>query len=103
MEAGGLKRYPEWRDCLKEAIEDEIGKPFKWGEHDCCLVSFGLVYAITGVELFPYQNRYSSLIGLREIGYREFGGALTTEDLATWILGTSMVTDAAGTGDMMCC
>ena len=103
METGrGLTRYPDWRSRLEIAIEAETKHLFAWGEHDCCLVAFGLVRAITGADLFPYRgNRYSSLKGLRDIGLADFDDAVTTEDLAGRILGTSIDAGAARVGDMM--
>ncbi len=103
METGEhLIRHPDWRTRLEGAIKAEVGRPFKWGERDCCLVAFGLVRAITGADLFPYRGQYSTLKGLRDIGRRDCDGALTTEDLATYLLGGDPV--AAGparVGDMM--
>ncbi len=102
METGErLIRHLDWRARLEIAVKAEAGKPFEWGQRDCCLVAFRLVRAITGADLFPYQGQYSTLQGLREIGRRECNGALTTEDLATYLLGFSIDTGAARLGDMM--
>ena len=99
-----LIRYPDWQQCLEGAIKYEVKKSVEWGKHDCCLVAFGLVRAITGVHLFPYRGQYSSYKELRAIGYNDFGfeKAMTMEDLSRRLLGDSIETDAARVGDMMC-
>ena len=64
------------RDIV-EYIKNNINRPFKWGEFDCCVFISDCIKIQTGLDLYkPYRGKYfdeqSSLKAQKEIGYVPF-------------------------------
>lgn len=54
-------RKENWWDRLSAYLDKVRDKPFKWGEHDCCLFSSNCVEAMTGVDyMSEYRGGYDS-------------------------------------------
>lgn len=45
-----MTRLEDWPLRLNAVIEAAAGRPFSWGEHDCCLFAADCVKAITGTD-----------------------------------------------------
>lgn len=76
-----LKRLPDWRQRLSEALAPMYTEPFKWNKHDCatglgCIV----VEALTGVDLRKDWPSYSTELGaykaLRKRGFETLADAV---------------------------
>lgn len=58
------KRHSAWETKLAEYIADKRGKPFVWGENDCCTFSAGAVEAMTGEDPMPeFRGKYDTALG----------------------------------------
>jgi hypothetical protein len=71
-----VARLPDWRPRLHLWLQEMDGKPFVFGNHDCCLFGAGAVAAQTGVDLAAgWRGRYTTMRGglrvLRRAGYTD--------------------------------
>jgi len=63
-----IDRSSDWPERLDEVIRNAKAKPFKWGEHDCCIFVSDCIEAMTG-ESFGKETRgkYSTAAGALKI------------------------------------
>jgi|OM-RGC.v1.025673243 hypothetical protein len=69
-----MRRLPDWRGRLAEAVRAASARPFAYGAHDCAIWACDVVSAVTGTDLraeFPgaYDTLRSGLRVLRAAGY----------------------------------
>lgn len=63
-----LRRRPDWRPRLAEAIEARRREPFAWGRRDCGLFVADCIAAMTGVDLAgAFRGRYGSAEEARSV------------------------------------
>jgi len=69
----------DWVEVMGEQIEAARDKPFKWGEHDCCLFAANVVLAMTGEDYAkPYRGKYKTAKGaFRLLKKRSLADTLT--------------------------
>ncbi|MCX0428913.1 DUF6950 family protein [Aeromonas veronii] len=69
-----MMRHPDWQVRLLMHIEAAIGRPFVWGESDCCLFTADACIAVAGVDpAAVYRGRYTTEIGARRVLLKEHG------------------------------
>lgn len=62
-----LKRRTDWPERLGEKIEQMKGKPFVWGELDCCIFAADMIETITGVDVYAeFRGKYTTIDGAHE-------------------------------------
>jgi len=75
-----MKRFEDWPARLVGVIDAAAGKPFAWGQHDCCLFACDCIEAMTGVDpAAPFRGQYQSRVGAYR-ALKEYAGTL--EDVA---------------------
>ena len=94
-------RHPDWPARLDAFLQQRRERPFRWGEHDCCLMALDWIEDATGVRLAEARGLYHDADGaaalLRE---RWDTGDLTA--LATLMLGPPLASPLlAGRGDLL--
>ena len=67
------KPKDNWPILLAKEVEAAVGRPFLWGEHDCCLFAANCVEAMTGVDPMAefrgtYDDQASAQEALETIG-----------------------------------
>ncbi len=67
------KLKDDWPIALAKEVEAAVGRPFLWGEHDCCLFAAKCVEAMTGVDPMAefrgiYNDQESAMAALQEKG-----------------------------------
>jgi len=68
-----LRRFEDWPLRLEAAVTERAGKPFQWGDHDCCLAVCDVVKEMTGTDLARGLRRYKTKRGaMNRMG--RFGG-----------------------------
>jgi len=83
-----VSRPPDWPERLLAALAAARDRPFRWGEHDCCLFAADLIEAVTGVDpaaaFRPVRPRGEpgAVDGRR---YRTAQGALALLRLHAWV------------------
>jgi len=89
-------RKENWFEELSAYLDRVRDKPFKWGEHDCCIFTGACVEAMTGVDyLAPY------------LGYKTKTGAkkalkgITLLKTLTKLFGKPVPVACAHRGDIM--
>jgi hypothetical protein len=93
-----LIRYDNWPEKLNELIEARLNKPFKWGEHDCCLFAADAILAMTGTDLASdLRGTYASKTKAAKI-VKEKGGLA---QIATDRLGEPIPVLMAKRGDIV--
>ena len=61
-------RYRDWATRLANAIKAASGRPFSWGENDCCVFAAACCMAVCGVDpLAAYRGRYSTEQGAKRV------------------------------------
>lgn len=64
---------PNWRSELIRYLDQQEGKPFEFGTHDCLIMTAGAVQVLTGTDhAEPYRGRYTSLSGARKVVGKSF-------------------------------
>lgn len=62
--SGGTGRRPDWPERLASAIAAARHRPFRWGEHDCCLFTADCIAAVTGTDVAAdWRGRYADHAG----------------------------------------
>ncbi|WP_110708494.1 hypothetical protein [Salinicola sp. CR57] len=57
-------RHHDWPTRLQQTIKGASGRPFSWGELDCCLFVSDCCIAVCGVDPSgPYRGKYRSRRG----------------------------------------
>jgi hypothetical protein len=60
---------------LNQYLSDIDGKPFVWGNHDCCLFVANYLKMITGVDYAAeYRGKYTTAVGAARALKRHGGG-----------------------------
>ncbi len=78
-----MTRLVHWERKLAEFHKVAFGRPFVWGQTDCCLTASDAVLAITGIDPGArFRNQYDDMAG----GYRALrdysgGGVAQTLEL----------------------
>ncbi|WP_417624966.1 DUF6950 family protein [Paremcibacter congregatus] len=77
-----MTRLVHWESKLAEFHKVAFGRPFVWGQTDCCLTASDGVFAITGIDPGArFRGAYSDMAG----GYRamrEYSGGGVAETIA---------------------
>lgn len=99
---GQIVRPEMWDVRLVEKIESSIGKPFKWGDFDCCLFAAECYDAMYGTKLAEryrghYDDALSALKYLRSKGYYNLHDAAVGETG-----GVDQKSELAQRGDIIC-
>ncbi len=59
-------RYRDWTTRLNDAIKAAQGRPFSWGEFDCCLFAADCAMAVCGLDpAKPYRGKYKTEAGAK--------------------------------------
>ncbi|KJH75631.1 DUF6950 family protein [Pseudomonas sp. ES3-33] len=59
-------RYQDWTTRLHDVIKAAQGRPFSWGEFDCCLFAADCSAAVCGVDpAAQYRGKYTSEAGAK--------------------------------------
>ena len=84
--------------ALNAAIEAARDKPFKWGEHDCCIFAANVVRDMTGADFAAgYRGQYHDARSALEIVAKNAG----LEAIATQALGEPIPASKAKRGDVV--
>ncbi|CNC24058.1 Uncharacterised protein [Yersinia frederiksenii] len=76
-------RYPDWQKRLAQVLQAASGRPFSWGEHDCCLFAADCALAVCGVDpLVDYRGQYNSALSARKALLRGHGSIIGIFDSA---------------------
>ena len=63
-----MSRPEGWEGRLARMMEAAAGRPFVWGQHDCCLMAADAVLAVRGVDpAAGLRGTYSGPAGAREV------------------------------------
>lgn len=61
-------RHRDWTIRLHHAIQAAYGRPFSWGEFDCCLFAADCAVAICGIDpAADYRGRYTTQVGAKRV------------------------------------
>ena len=61
-------RLAGWEGRLSQTLKEWDGKPFSWGDADCCCFAAAVVEALTGVDVMTdWRGRYDSAIRARSM------------------------------------
>ncbi len=61
-------RHRDWTTRLNAEIQAAQGRPFSWGEFDCCLFAADCCEAVCGVDpAAPYRGRYTTEVGAKRV------------------------------------
>ena len=64
----------DWQQSLLEEFKAASGRPFVWGESDCCLFAADCVMAQSGIDpAASYRGSYDSALGARKALLRQHG------------------------------
>jgi len=68
----------DWPEILNQCIAAARGKPFVWGQHDCCLWVANTVRAMTGTDhAKEFRGKYTSMRGAHKVlGKKGLSGSL---------------------------
>ncbi|WP_413614745.1 hypothetical protein MRB56_12620 [Halomonas cupida] len=67
-------RHSDWVKQLHTHITAALGRPFSWGENDCCLFASDACLAVCGVDpAASYRGRYHSAMGAARVLKSEHG------------------------------
>lgn len=59
-------RYRDWTTRLNYVIKAALGRPFSWGEFDCCLFAADCAMAVCGVDpAQAYRGTYKTQAGAK--------------------------------------
>lgn len=93
-----LVRVANWPERLTACLSALQGRPFAWGQHDCCTNAFDAVLAMTGQDrMADVRGRYADARSAYSILRSEGGLA----DFTTRRLGASLRPTLAGRGDVV--
>jgi hypothetical protein len=53
--SSGARRLPNWRSLLRTWADEQIGRPFVWGETDCCALTRGALSVMFGFDVVARQ------------------------------------------------
>jgi len=60
----GCSVKENWPEVLDKCISDARGKPFEWGEHDCCMFAANVVEELTGTDYAAeFRGKYKTMRG----------------------------------------
>ena len=95
-----MTRREDWPKRLDAVLQAAEGRPFSWGEHDCCTFAADCVHAVTGERLWPEGfGTYASAI---EAQKRMFAmGWETVADALDSVLGERRPVLTAQRGDIV--
>jgi hypothetical protein len=67
-------RHDDWSKRLRETIQAAQGRPFLWGENDCCLFAADCCIAVCGIDpAEKYRGQYSTERGAKAALLRNHG------------------------------
>ncbi|MEW7867465.1 DUF6950 family protein [Aeromonas diversa] len=76
-----MQRHPDWQARLLSHIEAAMGRPFVWGQSDCCLFTADACAAVSGVDpAADYRGRYTTEIGARRVLLKQHGSIAAVLD-----------------------
>ncbi|WP_418884763.1 DUF6950 family protein [Aeromonas dhakensis] len=76
-----MSRHHEWQARLLTHIEAAMGRPFVWGEADCCLFTADACIAVAGVDpAASYRGRYKTELGAYRVLRKEHGSIAAALD-----------------------
>ena len=75
-------RHGDWSTALALYLESCTDKPFKWGEHDCCLFAANAVVAMGGQDYAAdfrgkYRTKTGALRALKRYGKGDIASTMT--------------------------
>lgn len=95
-------RFEDWHARLGAHIQAASGRPFVWGEHDCCVWACDGILAMTGVDpMTELRGRYLTALGAARALKAFAGGGLdeTAEHIASLLHAPEIPVLTAGRGD----
>lgn len=76
-------RYRDWTTRLHQTIQASLGRPFSWGEFDCCVFAAECSIAICGVDpLELYRGKYRTETGAKRALVKTHGSIEALWDAA---------------------
>lgn len=67
-------RYRDWTTRLHESIKAAQGRPFSWGEFDCCLFAADCAVAVCGTDpAEQYRGKYKTEAGAKRLIKKNHG------------------------------
>lgn len=67
-------RYRDWTTRLSDVIKAALGRPFSWGEFDCCLFAADCAVAVCGVDpAEQYRGKYKTETGAKRLIKKNHG------------------------------
>jgi hypothetical protein len=61
-------RYRDWTTRLSDVIKAALGRPFSWGEFDCCLFAADCAVAVCGTDpAAQYRGQYTTEAGAKRL------------------------------------
>ena len=94
-------RVPDWPARLDRFLQGRRERPFRWGDHDCCLFALDWIEVATGRRLAEVRGSYHEAEGAAALLRARWG----TDDLitvATSLLGEPLAAPLlAGRGDLL--
>lgn len=70
-----MERRQDWPARLADAIEAASGRPFSWGQHDCCAAACALIEAMTDANPMADLPAYDDEAGARAV-IEPYGGVV---------------------------
>ena len=61
-----MARHIDWQQRLSGVIRASFGRPFSWGDHDCCIFAADCCVAVCGTDpAEQYRGRYKTEAGAK--------------------------------------
>lgn len=77
------RRHLDWPERLNAAVDARRETPFKWGEHDCCMLACSIIAELTGIDpASDLRGKYYTRLGATRVLNR-LGGVEVIADART--------------------
>jgi hypothetical protein len=78
-------RLQDWEPALHTAIDAAAARPFKFGDHDCCLFIADVVLVLTGHDFGAgFRGKYRTAAGAMKALRRAVGDSASTPAALRW-------------------
>jgi hypothetical protein len=76
-------RNRDWTTRLHDVIKAAYGRPFSWGEFDCCLFAADCTLAVCGIDpAAEYRGKYNTEAGAKRLLKKIHGSLEAAWDVA---------------------